>query len=90
MPIYLNVDNCTGCGQCAVSCSKNAIIMIEKRPQFTPDLCVLCSHCYSICPEGCFSLLGYESENVTTDITKLVDCIAMRRTIRHFKQEVVP
>ncbi|KAH0573470.1 Nitroreductase [Spironucleus salmonicida] len=89
MPIYLNIDNCTGCSSCETACSKEALIMINNKPVLNSDECVLCGHCFAICPTGCFSLLGYESENLQMDVNNIIDAIVMRRTIRHFKQESV-
>lgn len=47
-------DECCGCGACAASCSKSAIMMQEDQdgflyPVINPDLCINCGKCERTC-----------------------------------------
>lgn len=50
-------NSCTGCGACAVSCSRKAIVMEENRlgevvPKIDKSLCTNCGLCMKICPQN--------------------------------------
>lgn len=51
MPIVVNIDRCTGCGQCIDSCPFTAIVFQEGKA-FINEYCQFCRACISICPEG--------------------------------------
>ncbi|MBB6478598.1 nitroreductase family protein [Spirochaeta isovalerica] len=60
--------------------------LIEKK-------CILCGHCYAICPAGAITVPGYpskESLNRNDVPNSLEKLLTMRRSIRHYKNQSVP
>ncbi len=63
-----NLDECTGCGNCADICQNKAVTMVEipeikpepgrknERPQFDYGRCCFCGLCVDICPPGSLRL----------------------------------
>lgn len=52
--MYSKKENCSGCGLCAVICSKNAIFMDKDQegfyyPKINKNLCISCGRCEKIC-----------------------------------------
>ncbi|MDX9865314.1 MAG: 4Fe-4S binding protein [Anaerolineaceae bacterium] len=53
----IDLERCTGCGQCAQYCPTQAVVMIEARPVIeNPRLCAYCGLCEESCPEDAISL----------------------------------
>lgn len=44
-------DNCTHCGKCSKKCPNGAIDKEDPR-RIDPNLCILCTRCIHLCPEG--------------------------------------
>jgi electron transfer flavoprotein alpha subunit len=51
MPIVVNLDKCTGCGECLASCPYDAI-EIKEGKAFVNEYCQICMTCLNTCPEG--------------------------------------
>jgi electron transfer flavoprotein alpha subunit len=51
MRIVVNIERCSGCGQCIDSCPFTAIVM-QAEKAFINEYCQFCRACMSICPEG--------------------------------------
>jgi electron transfer flavoprotein alpha subunit len=51
MSIVINIDKCTGCQECLVSCPYDAI-EIKEGKAFINEYCQICMTCLSTCPEG--------------------------------------
>jgi electron transfer flavoprotein alpha subunit len=51
MRIVVNIDKCSGCGQCIDSCPFTAIVIQEGRA-FINEYCQFCRACMGVCPEG--------------------------------------
>lgn len=51
MRIVINIERCTGCGQCIDSCPFTAIVM-QAETAFINEYCQFCRACLSVCPEG--------------------------------------
>lgn len=48
---HLHVENnCTGCGICANNCPIDAIELIDNRPHWKTEYCVMCLRCLHHCP----------------------------------------
>ena len=51
MPVKINKEKCTGCGECVASCPVSAIEMKEGKAVIN-EYCESCMTCISLCPEG--------------------------------------
>lgn len=51
MPVVVNIDKCTGCGECLESCPYDAI-EIKEGKAFVNEYCQICMTCLYACPEG--------------------------------------
>lgn len=60
--LEVDVTKCSGCGDCAVACPFNAILMVNGKANIEQSLCRLCNKCISVCPEGA---IGMVQEPVT-------------------------
>lgn len=56
MAAKVNVELCTGCGECAEVCPANAIQIQGGKAQVDADACVDCGVCVGVCPTGAISL----------------------------------
>lgn len=68
MRIVVNIEKCTGCGQCIDSCPFTAIVMQEGKA-FINEYCQFCRACMSICPEGAIIELMEEGDIRETDLS---------------------
>ncbi len=68
MRIVVNLDRCTGCGQCIESCPFTAIVMQEGKA-FINEYCQFCRTCLSVCPEGAIIEIIEEGDVKETDIS---------------------
>lgn len=68
MRIVVNIERCTGCGQCVDSCPFTAIVMQEGRA-FINEYCQFCRACISICPEGAIIEIMEEGDTQKADIS---------------------
>ena len=51
MAICIIEENCTGCGQCFLSCPADAIKMLPVfLSEIDPDVCTECLTCLDYCP----------------------------------------
>lgn len=50
--LFVNTDDCTGCGQCVEVCPYGAIEVIDGDAVIDPSLCHFCYRCIEQCPEG--------------------------------------
>jgi len=49
----IDLDKCTGCGQCVSSCPQGVLEMKEGKAHVAnPDSCIGCKVCESVCPTG--------------------------------------
>lgn len=59
--IHIDIEKCTGCGQCVDVCSDNSLILLNgkavesKSPHFG---CIGCGHCMAACPEDAIEIYG--------------------------------
>lgn len=68
MRIVVNIERCTGCGQCVESCPFTSI-EIKDGNAFINEYCQLCRACLSVCPEGAIIEILEEGDVVETDIS---------------------
>jgi MinD superfamily P-loop ATPase len=48
----VDLDKCTGCGQCGKICQYSAILAMNKTVLTFPELCHGCGGCWLVCPAG--------------------------------------
>ena len=48
----VDMNRCTGCGQCAKICQFSAIVVVNKQVLVFPELCHGCAGCWLVCPTG--------------------------------------
>lgn len=50
-PLQSKTTNCKNCYKCIRSCPVKAISFFENKATIIPDECILCGHCYLVCPQ---------------------------------------
>lgn len=95
-PVIINQDICIGCGKCVGDCVSEKLALVNGKAQFMYERCILCGHCYAICPVNAVTLTKYgeinEEKPVPFDIIdsdKLLSFMKSRRSIRRFTDERV-
>jgi pyruvate formate lyase activating enzyme len=51
-------SRCVGCGQCAKTCPREAILLDENHPVTDADKCILCGRCVDVCVAGAREIIG--------------------------------
>lgn len=68
MRIVINIESCTGCGQCMDSCPFAAIVMKDDKA-FINEYCQFCRACLNICPEGSIIEIQEEGDIKDADLS---------------------
>jgi electron transfer flavoprotein alpha subunit len=71
MRIVVNIDKCSGCGQCIDSCPFTAIVM-QAEKAFINEYCQFCRACLSVCPEGAIIEIADAEDSLVTRHSSLV------------------
>lgn len=50
--MQVDLEKCTGCGECLDACSVEAISFIEGKAAIDVDTCLSCGACVQACPAG--------------------------------------
>jgi NAD-dependent dihydropyrimidine dehydrogenase PreA subunit len=58
MPPLVDIDRCTGCGQCADACPVD-VLAVDRDVCIVvyPDECWHCGSCRQECPAGCLEIV---------------------------------
>lgn len=97
--VRIDKEKCVGCGACVRDCSNRTIYLdARKRAEVDPNVfCMMCGHCYAICPVNAVEMVGMDCSEVqegglketALDPELLLRAIKGRRTIRHFQRRPV-
>ena len=55
MKIVVNLEKCSGSGQCVKACPKKALSLVEGKAQLDEDICDLDGICIAVCPTNAIS-----------------------------------
>jgi len=50
--ITIQVERCTGCGDCVAACANGAIRLIANAASIDQERCIECEACVAACPSG--------------------------------------
>ena len=58
MPVQVNQEECTGCGDCVVACPVEGVLVLENEKAVVakPDECIECNACVDECPSGAMTM----------------------------------
>jgi nitroreductase/NAD-dependent dihydropyrimidine dehydrogenase PreA subunit len=95
--IYINKEKCITCGLCVKDCVSGNIEIKDDKANVMKDRCLLCGHCIAICPENAVSMDHYSMDDVKEysvndfmiEPERLLNFIKFRRSVRHFRKEMV-
>ncbi|MBW2163578.1 MAG: 4Fe-4S binding protein, partial [Deltaproteobacteria bacterium] len=59
--LKVDIEKCTGCGECEESCTFEAIFVEDEVAVVNQDACTLCGICVDGCPEGALEIHMEES-----------------------------
>lgn len=96
-PPQVNIDKCSGCGQCVKVCPALVFELRENKSEVKyGEGCIACGHCWAVCPERAviqqevvtnIDLKPGSKPAVSPDMLQLL--IRERRSTRLFKEEPV-
>ena len=96
---------CTLCGACIKDCPRQILGARDGKVVVTDDNCMLCAHCYAVCPEDAvtfppgllreavfrsFACSGSASAPGAGDAGALVNAVRSRRSVRRYADRPVP
>ncbi len=60
--LQVDLDNCTGCGNCVIRCKRNVFTLMRDRDAFfavalSYDKCKGCGHCLEVCPQKAIKII---------------------------------
>ena len=62
--VYINEDECTGCGECKRICPKRAIALIDETASVNYQECIRCYCCHEICPVNAIKLMNIKTDKI--------------------------
>jgi NAD-dependent dihydropyrimidine dehydrogenase PreA subunit len=57
MAAFILPELCVGCGQCALVCPQEAIVILVKVATVIPDKCIDCENCVFSCINGAITII---------------------------------
>ena len=96
--VSVDKNICIDCGLCLLACSRGLFQQEEKNVQVDTSMCNECGHCFAICPSQAIQIGSFsqgeiiESQDFSYDIdpVKFLALLKGRRSIRHFKDQIIP
>lgn len=95
-PVIIKEDLCIGCGKCVRDCVSEKLVLKDGKAKYNAEKCILCGHCYAICPVNAVALTAYGEvteekaqpyDAIESD--KLLSFMKSRRSVRQFTDEKV-
>lgn len=76
----VDIESCTGCGECVDACPRHAISLVQNTACIDPGMCDECGTCFRLCPHGAVyqsSALPERRSSVTLvpDIDRNRECL---------------
>ncbi|MCS7238129.1 MAG: 4Fe-4S binding protein [Thermoguttaceae bacterium] len=56
MPAVVDLNKCSGCGDCRQACPTGAIEIVDGKAKIDESTCADCGACVDVCPTGAISL----------------------------------
>jgi NAD-dependent dihydropyrimidine dehydrogenase PreA subunit len=66
--MQIDVEMCTGCGDCLEACPNDAIALVEGKATIDIESCLTCGACEAACPEGAISEFKHPVKQEVVDI----------------------
>ena len=85
--IFVDEDNCTGCGDCLQVCPQEAIVFHQVKAVINHDLCTGCAACMPACPEG--AIYKMEAALMTAEQTQPAQA-AKQSALTQARPAIVP
>jgi len=64
----VDVDRCSGCGQCTASCPYAALALVNGVVKVNEYLCKGCGTCSATCPDKAMSLVHFDDQQLIAEI----------------------
>jgi len=64
----VDVERCSGCGQCVASCPYGAVALAEGLVDVNEYLCKGCGTCAATCPDKAMTLIHYDDQQLIHEI----------------------
>ncbi len=100
--VTIDIDKCTGCGECVKACSDFSFEIVDKKVKLSDNSifgCVACEHCMMACPTGVIAVEGrtlapvqlfdLPDKKLLPTYESLMAMLNRRRSIREFKEREV-
>lgn len=95
--MFVNKDECIGCGLCIKDCFPRDIELVEGKAVIKNESCIKCGHCIAICPKNAVAtdeydmsdIKEYNKESFDLNADNLMNAIQFRRSTRHFKDQEI-
>ncbi|TGE32247.1 nitroreductase family protein [Desulfosporosinus sp. Sb-LF] len=95
--IQVNQEKCIRCSLCVNVCPTKFITMGDQGPEATGENCIACGHCVAVCPWAALdNMKAPLAQQLSLEKVPILDAdtaarfLRARRSIRCYKQEVVP
>ncbi len=98
----IDENRCNTCGKCIEACPKDSITVIDGKITPIEGDCILCSHCYAVCPTGAisfdpaqlrksvfYSFTLDESKKHSISAPELAAFAMSRRSVRKYRETPV-
>ena len=82
LPIGIDLDKCSNCGECVTACPFGSIEMVNEHPVVKDD-CRLCGACVQACPEGAITIEEVKRKAEVADYSGVMVFAEQRRGVVH-------
>lgn len=93
--IQVDKTRCVGCATCVADCI-SGVLSVEEGTAQVSGPCLQCGHCVALCPHGAISIpnysdpcIAYDPETFDLPTQTVLNALKFRRSVRHFKEELV-